>query len=114
MMRVDRHSRSGYQCAYDHSLIGPLQSEFGWATADISSRLAVRLVLFGLLGPFAAAFMNRLGIRRVAAYGAGFSRTFYQTYLPACFVAGVLCLFAALAIVLVRERSGPAPMPRQA
>jgi hypothetical protein len=39
-----------------------------------------------------------------AAYGAGFSRTFYQTYLPAFFVAGVLCLIAALAIVAINER----------
>ena len=39
-----------------------------------------------------------------AAYGAGFSRTFYQTYLPAFFVAGVLCILAAAAIVAVRER----------
>jgi MFS family permease len=49
-------------------LIGPLQAEFGWATADISSGFAVRLALFGLMGPFAAAFMNRFGIRRVAAF----------------------------------------------
>ncbi len=48
-------------------LIGPLQAEFGWATSDISSAFAIRLVLFGLLGPFAAAFMNRFGLRRVAA-----------------------------------------------
>lgn len=47
-------------------LIGPLQQEFGWATADISSSFAIRLVLFGLMGPFAAAFMNRFGLRRVA------------------------------------------------
>ncbi|CAH2604108.1 MFS transporter [Rhodovastum atsumiense] len=49
-------------------LIGPLQGEFGWATADISSAFAVRLVLFGLMGPFAAAFMNRFGVRRVAGF----------------------------------------------
>ncbi|WP_035715819.1 MFS transporter [Azorhizobium doebereinerae] len=47
-------------------LIAPLQKEFGWATADISSSLAVRLVLYGVLGPFAAAFINRFGLRRVA------------------------------------------------
>src|SRR3954452_2650243 len=46
-------------------MIVPLQQEFGWQTADISVALAVRLVLFGLMGPFAAAFMNRFGIRRV-------------------------------------------------
>ncbi|WP_159715865.1 MFS transporter, partial [Geminicoccus flavidas] len=46
-------------------MIVPLQQEFGWQTADISSALAVRLVLFGLMGPFAAAFMNHYGIRQV-------------------------------------------------
>ncbi|MGW5956782.1 MFS transporter [Methylorubrum thiocyanatum] len=48
-------------------LIAPFAREFGWSNAEISSALAVRLVLFGLLGPFAAAFMNRFGVRRVAA-----------------------------------------------
>ena len=47
-------------------LIGPLEREFGWTTAQISSALAIRLIFFGLLGPFAAAFMNRFGIRAVA------------------------------------------------
>ncbi|MCJ8148020.1 MFS transporter [Shinella sedimenti] len=46
-------------------MIQPLHQEFGWDIADISSAMAVRLVLFGLLGPFAAAFMNHFGIRRV-------------------------------------------------
>src|SRR5438552_1667922 len=46
-------------------MIVPLQREFGWQNADISSALAVRLVLFGLMGPFAAALMNRFGVRRV-------------------------------------------------
>ncbi|TXM96790.1 MFS transporter, partial [Methylobacterium sp. WL122] len=46
-------------------LILPLQREFGWDTASISSALAIRLVLFGLMGPFAAALMNRYGPRRI-------------------------------------------------
>jgi MFS family permease len=46
-------------------LIVPLEHEFGWANAQISSALALRLLLFGLFGPFAAAFMNRFGLRRV-------------------------------------------------
>jgi predicted MFS family arabinose efflux permease len=46
-------------------LIEPLQAEFGWSTAEISAALAIRLVLFGLLGPFAAAFMNYYGVHRV-------------------------------------------------
>jgi MFS family permease len=46
-------------------LIVPLEHEFGWDNAQISTALALRLLLFGLLGPFAAAFMNRFGLRRV-------------------------------------------------
>jgi putative CocE/NonD family hydrolase len=46
-------------------LLLPLQREFGWSTAAISSALAIRLLLFGLMGPFAAAFLNRYGLRRV-------------------------------------------------
>ncbi len=46
-------------------LLLPLQREFGWSTAAISSALATRLLLFGLMGPFAAAFINRYGVRRV-------------------------------------------------
>ncbi len=29
-------------------------------------RLAIRLLLFGLMGPFAAALMNKYGVRRIA------------------------------------------------
>ena len=46
-------------------LIVPLEREFGWDNAQISTALALRLLLFGLFGPFAAAFMNRFGVRRV-------------------------------------------------
>src|ERR1700710_1449614 len=46
-------------------LIVPLEKEFGWSTTEISAALALRLVLFGLLGPFAPAFMNRFGVKRV-------------------------------------------------
>jgi MFS family permease len=46
-------------------LIVPLQREFGWDNSQISAALALRLLLFGLFGPFAAAFMNRFGLRRV-------------------------------------------------
>src|SRR5271155_4092565 len=49
-------------------LIVPLEREFGWDNAQISSALALRLMLFGLFGPFAAAFMNRFGVRRVIIF----------------------------------------------
>jgi MFS family permease len=45
--------------------IVPLEKEFGWSDAQISTALAIRLILFGLLGPFAAALMNRYGVHRV-------------------------------------------------
>jgi MFS family permease len=46
-------------------LIVTLEREFGWDNSQISAALALRLLLFGLFGPFAAAFMNRFGLRRV-------------------------------------------------
>jgi sugar phosphate permease len=46
-------------------LIVPLEREFGWDNTQISTALALRLLLFGLFGPFAAAFMNRFCLRRV-------------------------------------------------
>jgi MFS family permease len=45
--------------------IVPLQNEFGWTTAEISSALSIRFILFGLMAPFAAALMNRYGLRNV-------------------------------------------------
>ncbi|WFU59428.1 MFS transporter [Bradyrhizobium pachyrhizi] len=45
--------------------IVPLQKEFGWSTAEISSALSIRFILFGLMAPFAAALMNRYGLRNV-------------------------------------------------
>ena len=47
------------------ALMQPLSHEFGWNAEQISSALAVRFVLFGLMGPFAAILMERFGLRRV-------------------------------------------------
>lgn len=49
------------------ALIEPLQADFGWSTTVISSAISVNLVLFGLTSPFAAALMDRFGIRQVVA-----------------------------------------------
>src|SRR4029077_7489345 len=46
-------------------LIVPLQNEFGWNRAVISVAVSINLILFGLTGPFAAALMDRFGLRRV-------------------------------------------------
>ncbi|WP_434301025.1 MFS transporter [Corallococcus exiguus] len=44
--------------------IVPLEREFGWSRALVSSAVSVNLVLYGLVGPFAAALMQKFGIRR--------------------------------------------------
>ncbi|MDC7746964.1 MULTISPECIES: MFS transporter [Rhizobium] len=67
-------------------LIKPLQDEFGWETSQISSALAIRLILFGFMGPFAAAFMNYFGVRKVIVFalaliGAGFIGSLFMTTL---------------------------------
>src|SRR5260370_5634659 len=43
----------------------PLGREFGWTRAIVSFAVFFNLLLFGLTGPFAAALMNRFGIRSV-------------------------------------------------
>lgn len=47
------------------ALILPLHAEYGWTTATISSALALRIMLFGLMAPFSAAFLMRFGLRAV-------------------------------------------------
>src|SRR5450755_1306558 len=47
------------------AMLQPLSKEFGWSTDQLSSVFAVRFALFGLLGPFAAMFIARFGLRRV-------------------------------------------------
>jgi hypothetical protein len=51
-------------------LLVPLKKEFSWSASDISSAFGIRLALFGLLGPFSAAMMNRFGIRRMVNHCA--------------------------------------------
>jgi MFS family permease len=44
-------------------LMDPLKAEFGWNTSAISGALALRLLIFGLMGPFGAALMSTYGLR---------------------------------------------------
>ncbi|OIJ69936.1 MFS transporter [Streptomyces mangrovisoli] len=48
-------------------LIDPLHQEFGWSRGTIGAAVSVNLALYGLTAPFAAALMDRFGIRRVVA-----------------------------------------------
>jgi predicted MFS family arabinose efflux permease len=48
-------------------LIDPLHRAFGWSTGSISTAVSVNLLLYGLTAPFAAALMERFGVRRVVS-----------------------------------------------
>jgi sugar phosphate permease len=57
-------------------LVVPLETEFGWSRATISFAIGINIFLYGLSGPFAAALMERFGLRRtmlagLAAIGIG-------------------------------------------
>jgi MFS family permease len=49
-------------------MIEPLRAEFGWSIGTISAALSVNLALFGITAPFAAALMERFGVRRVVSF----------------------------------------------
>jgi len=51
-------------------LIVPLEKEFGWSRTTISMAISLNILLYGLIGPFAAGFINRYGPRRVMAAAA--------------------------------------------
>jgi MFS family permease len=59
----------------------PLQQEFGWSTSDISAALAVRFFLFGIMAPFAAALINKYGVRRIVLIA--------QTIVVTCLTASL-------------------------
>ncbi|MCY1504035.1 phosphoglycerate transporter family protein [compost metagenome] len=46
-------------------LLVPLEEAFGWSRSTISFSAAVGIFLYGMVGPFAAAAMERFGLRRV-------------------------------------------------
>lgn len=46
-------------------LMEPIESEMGWSRATTSGAVSLNLVVYGLVAPFAAAMMERFGIRRV-------------------------------------------------
>jgi MFS family permease len=90
------------------ALILPLDAEFGWGSAAISSALAVRLLLYGLMAPFAAALMNRYGMRTVIIIStllicvslalATVMREFWQLMVLWGFVVGIATGLTAMVL----------------
>ena len=50
-------------------LIMPLEVSFGWSRATVSTAAGVGIFLYGLVGPFAAALMQTVGIKRTLLGG---------------------------------------------
>lgn len=55
---------SGFRSA-PSMLMLPLEAEFGWSRASMGLAIGVNILLYGLMAPFAAALMERFGIRIV-------------------------------------------------
>ncbi|MBU6245093.1 MAG: MFS transporter [Actinomycetales bacterium] len=53
-------------------MVVPLESDFGWPRSATSLAVSVNLVVYGLSAPFAAALMERFGVRRIAALSMAF------------------------------------------
>ncbi|MDB6127951.1 MAG: major facilitator superfamily 1 [Verrucomicrobia bacterium] len=63
-------------------MIIPLANEFQWSRATVSSVIAVNIFLYGLVGPFAAALYQSLGLRRtmliaMTMIGTGFGLSMF-------------------------------------
>ena len=86
-------------------MLDPLHEQFGWSKGQIGVAMSINLVLYGLVGPFAAAFMARYGIRRIVlgaliavgigAYGASRVQTLWQLYLTWGVLVGAAAGFLA-------------------
>ncbi len=76
--------------------IEPFEQEFGWGRPSISFAFAMSLFLYGLSGPFMAAFVERFGLRKVMLYSMallviGLSLTFVmQTEWQLMLIWGVM------------------------
>src|SRR6201994_5040176 len=72
-------------------LIVPLQQAFGWNAAVISGAVSLNILLFGLVGPFAAGLIQTIGLQRtvlasmvllvVGAGASAFVSEIWQLYL---------------------------------
>jgi sugar phosphate permease len=69
------------------ALLVPLETEFGWSRATTSGAVTANLVVYGLTAPFAAALMERFGIRWVVvsslllvAVGSGLTTVMTQAW----------------------------------
>jgi hypothetical protein len=91
------------------------RAEFGWTRTWTSGAVSLNLLLFGLTAPFAAALMERFGVRRVASLAlctrraAGTALTLVMTQVwQLLLLWGVVIGLGTGSIALVLARSSPA------
>ena len=48
-------------------LMVPMEAEFGWSRSLMSSAVSLNLILYGVMAPFAAALIDRFGIRTITS-----------------------------------------------
>jgi predicted MFS family arabinose efflux permease len=80
-------------------LIVPLEQAFGWDAATISGAISLNILLGGLIGPFAAALLQTIGLRRtvlaslvllvIGAGGSSFAHTPFELYATWGVLVGV-------------------------
>jgi MFS family permease len=80
-------------------LIVPLEHAFGWSAATISGAVSLNILLGGLVGPFGAALIQRIGMRGTVlsslsllvagSIGAAFATTPWQLYATWGVLVGV-------------------------
>ena len=58
-------------------MIIPVCNEFQWSRATVSSIVAINIFLYGLIGPFAAALYQSIGLRRTMLLAMGLIATGY-------------------------------------
>ena len=56
---------TGWSTGVPNTLTEPLLDEFGWSRGLVGTAFALNIALYGVTAPFAAAAMDRFGIRRV-------------------------------------------------
>ncbi len=78
-------------------LMVPLEAEFGWSRATIGFAVGVNILLYGLIGPFAAALFERFGLRRTVgcalalmAVGVGLTPGMTQSWQLVLFWGGMV------------------------
>ncbi len=80
-------------------LIVPLENAFGWSATTISGAISLNILLGGLIAPFGAALIQRIGLRgtvlcsltllAVGSGGAAFARKPWELYLTWGVLVGI-------------------------